>query len=65
MKARGIAYVPGYVVNAGGTFVNRIKGLLFAQGIRRIEPKQRSTKIDFSGLRTADGHRCPTGPGGS
>ena len=31
--------------------INRIKGLLFAQGIRGIEPKRRLTKIDFSALR--------------
>jgi transposase len=35
--------------------INRIKGLLFAQGIRGIEPKLRSTRIDFAALRTAEG----------
>jgi transposase len=39
--------------------INRIKGLLFAQGIRGIEPKLRSTRIDFSALTTAEGHPLP------
>src|ERR1700757_4473902 len=30
--------------------INRIKGLLFAQGIRGIEPKRRRTRIDFGKL---------------
>src|SRR5215469_4385015 len=33
--------------------INRIKGLLFAQGIRGIEPKRRRTRIDFGKLTTA------------
>ena len=39
--------------------INRIKGLLFAQGVRGIEPKLRRTKIDFSALMTAEGHPLP------
>src|SRR5947209_9898118 len=35
--------------------INRIKGLLFAQGIRGIEPKRRRTRIDFGKLTTAEG----------
>ena len=31
--------------------INRIKGLLFAQGIRDIKPKLRRTRIDFAGPR--------------
>ena len=36
--------------------INRIKGLLFGQGIRGIEPAARSRRIDFAALRTAEGH---------
>ncbi|EAV40209.1 transposase [Stappia aggregata IAM 12614] len=39
--------------------VNRIKGLLFAQGIRDVEPRQRRNRIDFTQLQTAEGHRLP------
>ena len=39
--------------------INRIKGLLFGQGIRGIEPKLRQTPIDFSTLVTAEGHPVP------
>ena len=39
--------------------INRIKGLLFAQGIRGIEPKRRRTRINFSALRTAEGQPLP------
>jgi len=39
--------------------INRIKGLLFAQGIRGIEPKRRLARIDFAALRTAEGHPLP------
>lgn len=39
--------------------INRIKGLLFGQGIRGIEPKLRRTRIDFVGLKTAEGHPLP------
>src|SRR5205807_10382687 len=35
--------------------INRIKGLLFAQGIRDIKPKLRRTRIDFGKLTTAEG----------
>src|SRR5229473_1093079 len=38
--------------------INRIKGLLFAQGIRDIKPKLRRTRIDFA-LETAEGHPLP------
>lgn len=40
--------------------INRIKGLLFAQGIRDIEPRMRRTRIDFGAMRTAEGHPLPT-----
>ena len=39
--------------------INRIKGLLFAQGIGGIEPKRRLTRIDFSALTTAEGQPLP------
>jgi len=39
--------------------INRIKGLLFAQGIRNIKPKLRRTRIDFAALETAEGHPLP------
>jgi len=39
--------------------INRIKGLLFAQGIRGIEPKRRRTRIDFAALITAEGRHLP------
>ena len=39
--------------------INRIKGLLFAQGIRDIKPKLRRTRIDFGALETAEGHSLP------
>jgi transposase len=39
--------------------INRIKGLLFAQGIRDIKPKLRRTRIDFATLETAEGHPLP------
>lgn len=39
--------------------INRIKGLLFAQGIRGIEPKLRATRIDFGALVTAEGRPLP------
>ncbi|MCP1985056.1 IS110 family transposase [Bradyrhizobium elkanii] len=35
--------------------INRIKGLLFAQGVRGVEPGLRRTRIDFSQLRTGEG----------
>jgi transposase len=35
--------------------INRIKGLLFAQGIRGIEPKLQRTRIEFETLTTAEG----------
>jgi transposase len=39
--------------------INRIKGLLFAQGIRDIKPKLRRTRIEFAALKTAEGHPLP------
>lgn len=33
--------------------------MLFAQGLRGIEPKLRRTRIDFGRLITAEGHRLP------
>ena len=39
--------------------INRIKGLLFAQGIRGVEPRLRRTRIDFSTLRTGEGLLLP------
>jgi transposase len=39
--------------------INRIKGLLFAQGIRGIDPKLRRTRIDFRALITAEGNPLP------
>ena len=39
--------------------INRIKGLLFAQGIRNIKPKLRRTRIDFAALETGEGHPLP------
>jgi transposase len=39
--------------------INRIKGLLFAQGIRGIEPKLRLTRINFAALQTAEGNPLP------
>jgi transposase len=39
--------------------INRIKGLLFAQGIRDIKPKLRRTRINFAALETAEGHPLP------
>lgn len=39
--------------------INRIKGLLFAQGIREVEPRLRRARIDFGALRTGEGHPLP------
>jgi transposase len=39
--------------------INRIKGLLFAQGIREVEPRLRRARIDFGVLRTGEGHPLP------
>jgi transposase len=39
--------------------INRIKGLLFAQGIPDIKPKLRRSRIDFAALETAEGHPLP------
>jgi transposase len=39
--------------------INRIKGLLFAQGIRGVEPKLRSSRIDFAALRMVGGRPLP------
>lgn len=39
--------------------INRIKGLLFGQGIRGVEPKLRKTPVDFGALKTAEGEPLP------
>ena len=39
--------------------INRIKGLLFGQGIRGVEPKLRLSRIDFAVLTTSEGHPIP------
>jgi transposase len=39
--------------------VNRIKGLLFAQGIRGYEPLRRDRRARFEDLRTGDGRDLP------
>lgn len=39
--------------------VNRIKGLLFAQGIRGFEPLRRDRRTRLDGLRTGDGRDLP------
>ena len=39
--------------------INRIKGLLFGQGIRGVEPRLRRSRIDFSDLRTGEGLPLP------
>jgi hypothetical protein len=41
--------------------INRIKGLLFAQGIRGADPSLRSRRIDFAALRTRKA--CRSHPG--
>jgi transposase len=40
--------------------VNRIKGLLFAQGIRDFEPLRRNRRVRLDGLRTGDGRDLPS-----
>jgi len=40
--------------------VNRIKGLLFAQGIRGYEPLRRDRRARLEGLRTGDGRDLPS-----
>src|SRR6201984_3402115 len=39
--------------------INRIKGWLFGQGIRNVEPRSRRSRIDFSDLRTGEGLPLP------
>ena len=39
--------------------INRIKGLLFGQGIRGVEPARKRTRIDLSELRTGEGLPLP------
>lgn len=39
--------------------INRIKGLLFAQGIRDVDPSLRRKSVDFTSLCTAEGHLLP------
>jgi transposase len=42
------------------THVNRIKGLLFAQGISDYEPLRRDRRARLEALRTGDGRELPT-----
>jgi transposase len=39
--------------------INRIKGLLFGQGVRGVEPARKRTRIDLSELRTGEGLPLP------
>src|SRR5205807_2008711 len=39
--------------------VNRIKGLLFAQGVRDYEPLRRDRRVRLEELRTGDGRCLP------
>ena len=47
------------LVRERAAHINRIKGLLFGQGIRGIEPGLRRTRIDFSVLRAGEGSPLP------
>jgi transposase len=40
-------------------YVNRIKGLLFAQGVAGYEPTRRNRRARFEALRTGDGRELP------
>src|SRR6266568_5416512 len=42
------------------THVNRIKGLLFAQGISGYEPLRRDRRVRLEALRTGDGRELPS-----
>jgi transposase len=42
------------------THVNRIKGLLFAQGISDYAPLRRDRRVQLEGLRTGDGRELPS-----
>jgi len=42
------------------THVNRIKGLLFAQGISDYEPLRRNRRVRLEALRTGDGRELPS-----
>ena len=42
------------------THVNRIKGLLFAQGISDYEPLRRNRRVRLEALRTRDGRELPS-----
>ena len=50
---------PDRLIHERTAHINRIKGLLFAQGIRDVEPRLRRARIDFGALRTAVGHALP------
>lgn len=39
--------------------VTRIKGILFGQSIRKVEPRLRRTRVDFRVIRTEEGHPIP------
>ena len=41
------------------TQINRIKTLLFAQGIREVELRLRRARVDFGALKTGEGHPLP------
>src|SRR6476660_6474810 len=49
----------GRLVRERTAHINRIKGLLFGQGIRGVEPKLRLSRIDFAVLTTSEGHPIP------
>lgn len=48
-----------HLVRERTAHINRIKGPLFAQGIRDSDPALRKTRLDFSSLRTAEGLPLP------
>ena len=43
------------IVRERTAHINRIKGLVFAQGFRGIEPKLRLSRINFADLTTREG----------
>jgi transposase len=47
------------LVNERTRHVNRIKGLLFAQGVAGYEPAHRNRRARFEALRTGDGRELP------
>ena len=58
MRAVLIGSVSGWFVSVPA-HINRIKGLLFGQGIRGVEPARKRTRIDLSELRTGEGLPLP------